>query len=134
KFLAIFSANLDEFFRVRVASLRSLLSLKKKSISKLDIEPRILLDAIRTTVRLQQEEFGAIFRDQILPELRAQGIVLLDEGSVTDAQASFLRTYFNEEIRPHLSPILLSEFDARPFLKNKILYLAAVLQHAASHS
>lgn len=134
KFLAIFSANLDEFFRVRVASLRSLLSLKKKSISKLDIEPRILLDAIRTTVRLQQEEFGAIFRDQILPELRAQGIVLLDEGSVTDAQASFLHTYFNEEIRPHLSPILLSEFDARPFLKNKNLYLAAVLQHAASHS
>lgn len=133
KFLAIFSANLDEFFRVRVASLRSLLSLKKRSISKLDFDPDALLNAIHATVTAQQEEFGAVFRDQILPELRAQGIALIGEGDVTEKQASFLRTYFEEEIRPHLSPMLLSEGGESPFLKNKGLYLATVLHHTANH-
>lgn len=127
KFLAIFSANLDEFFRVRVASLRTLLSLKKKSISKLDFDPDTLLNAIHATVTAQQEEFGTIFRDQILPELRREGIALIDEKGVSETQAAFLSRHFEEEIRPHLSPILLSEAGDRPFLKNRGLYLATVL-------
>ena len=55
KFMAIFSSNLDEFFRVRVASLRSLLSLKKKALENLKINPAELLDKIQVTVDKQQQ-------------------------------------------------------------------------------
>lgn len=126
-FLAIYSSNLDEFFRVRVASLRSLLSLKKKSIRKLDFDPAALLNTIHTTVAAQQEEFGAIFRDEILPALRREGIVLLREGEATEQQRTFLHTYFRNEVRPHLNPLHVRENDDAPFLKNKALYLVAEL-------
>src|SRR5690606_12282843 len=79
KFLAIYSSNLDEFFRVRVASLRSLLSLKKKKVKKLKINPVELLKQIQTVVNKQQEEFSSIFREQIIPELEKNNIYILND-------------------------------------------------------
>ena len=61
-FLAIFSSNLDEFFRVRVASIRSLLRLKRKKLGKLRENPIRLLRDIYHTVGTQQEIFGEVFR------------------------------------------------------------------------
>ncbi|MBD3410545.1 MAG: hypothetical protein GF419_10130, partial [Ignavibacteriales bacterium] len=66
KFLAIFSSNLDEFFRVRVASLRTLLRLKSKRRKKLDFDPAELLDRIHATVKRHQEEFGRIYAEEAL--------------------------------------------------------------------
>ena len=65
KFMAIYSSNLDEFFRVRVASLRSLLNLKKKSRKELSFNIKKLLKDIHETVADQQEELGNIYRNQI---------------------------------------------------------------------
>ena len=72
-FLAIFSSNLDEFFKVRVAYWRSLLRLKKKKVRKLSVNPPRLLREIHKVVQGQQERFGEIFRGQILPELERRG-------------------------------------------------------------
>jgi polyphosphate kinase len=124
KFLAIYSSNLDEFFRVRVASLRSFKDLKKKTRKELDIviKPKKQLKQIRKTVHQQQELFGHIFRNEILPELRARQIYLLEDSSYDEKQAAFVKTYFFEKVYPQLNPIYLETEGSAPFLKNKGLY------------
>ncbi len=128
KFLAIFSSNLDEFFRVRVASLRSLLRLRKKKTRKLHFDPAALLAQIHATVTAQQEEFGRILREMILPELERAGIALIDERRLTEAQREALRPYFDETIAPHLRPLMIDREGEAPFLKNKGLYLVTELR------
>ncbi len=128
KFLAIWSSNLDEFFRVRVASLRALQRLKKKTQKKLDIEPDKLLKRILKAVTLQQEEFGTIFRGRIKRELNKQGIFLVREEELNPLQLEFAHNYFREHVQPQLDPVFLNEDKEAPFLENKALYLTVRLR------
>ena len=127
KFLAIYSSNLDEFFRVRVASLRALLNLNSKSSRKLDFEPSVLLRKIKSTVNKQQEEFGKIFNNDILAELIKEKIFLVDNKNIDDAQKEYLEEYFDENIAPIIQPVLLDSNNINTFLKNKSIYLAVRL-------
>ncbi|MEJ7662641.1 MAG: hypothetical protein WKG07_25290 [Hymenobacter sp.] len=106
KFLAIFSANLDEFFKVRVATLRRLSRAQEKTRAQLPQDrPKHLLAAVLAEVHRQQEEFGRTYREELLPELRAAGIRLLTPEELTDAQCAWVKTYFEEHVRNLLSPI-----------------------------
>lgn len=127
KFLGIFSANLDEFFRVRVAGIRSLLRLRKKKLKGLEFRPRRLLREIRYIVTSQQDTFGRTFRGEILPAMEENGIFLLNERTLSDAQISFLRGYFDEMVRPYLNPRTLREGMPTPFLRQGGIYLVAEL-------
>lgn len=122
KFLAIYSSNLDEFYRVRVAALRSFKKLKKKTRKELDIKPKKQLKQIRKIVQQQQQLFGEIFRGEILPELQSQGILLINEQAYSDAQQQFVKKYFFEKIYPHLHAIRIDEEGDPPFLENANLY------------
>ena len=122
-FLAIYSSNLDEFFRVRVASMRSLMRLKRKSIDKLEVSPARLVKDITTIVTRQQDQFGAILRGQILPALRREGIVLLNEREVESNQADYLRAYFAESVLPSLQPASLDEVGKGVYVRDKGIYL-----------
>jgi polyphosphate kinase len=124
KFLAIWSSNLDEFFRVRVASLRTLQRLKKKTQRKLDIEPDKLMKRLLKAVTLQQEEFGALFRGRIKRDLHTHGIYLVRDNELNEPQRDFVRHYFRQNVQPKLTPIYLTESSEVPFLENKALYLA----------
>ena len=126
KFLAIWSSNLDEFFRVRVASLRSLLSLRN-SKKKLNIDPADLLKKIYTEVNKQQEEFGFIFRKQILKELEENKIFLVDENNLSAEQQQYVLEYFDSKVIHHIQPLLLVKKKVLPFLQNQRLYLAVKL-------
>jgi polyphosphate kinase len=128
KFMAIFSSNLDEFFRVRVAALRYLLTLKKKSINKLKIDPGSLLKEIQKRVDGHQQELGNIFRNTIIPELKKNNILLTDEKSLDKRQASFVTDYFRYEVLPFLRPSILVRKKVTLFLQNKVLYLAVKLR------
>src|SRR4030095_14394961 len=77
KFLAIYSSNLDEFFRVRVANHRNLLQVGKKTMRQLDYDPEAVLLKIQKIVSDQAIEFADIFAKQIVPELKRHGIYLL---------------------------------------------------------
>lgn len=121
-FCGIFSSNLDEFFRVRVASLRTVLRMGDGE-KKLGTRPGRLLHDIHRMVLEQQEMYGGIIGG-IFDELAELGIRRIDETSVPEEHHDFVRTYFDEEVRPHLEPTLLGRRDdPSPFLKNHAIYL-----------
>lgn len=126
RFLAIFSNNLDEFFRVRVASIQALLNLKHGGAKALGDKPTKLLRRIHNVVDRQQEEFGAIFRDTLLPALAEQGITFRHPDNLTDEERTATQIYFQQEVFPHIQ-ILPIDGETPPFLHNKGLYLAVQL-------
>jgi polyphosphate kinase len=127
KFMAIFSSNLDEFYRVRVAALRNLLELKKKTQKKLSFEPALLLKDIYKKVHEQQEQLGDIYRNNILPELIQNKINLIQDTDLENKQAAFVKDFFAQEVRPHIQPTLLLKNKVTLFLQNKSIYLAIKL-------
>ena len=128
KFLAIYSSNLDEFFRVRVASLRSLLNLREKSQKALPFQPRILLKKIKETVNIQQEEFGKIYKEEIIPKLSEENIILINEEKLDDNQTQYVKDYFRDQVVPFVQPTLLDKNKLSTFLHNRTIYLAVRLK------
>src|SRR5680860_1798511 len=86
KFLAIFSSNLDEYFRVRVSQLRQIKKVEKSIRKKLALRPNKFTKLILEKVKLQQQKFGEIYREQIIPELAQNGICLIDSAHFNKAQ------------------------------------------------
>jgi polyphosphate kinase len=123
KFLAIYSNNLDEFFRVRVANHRNLLRVGKKTKSQLLENPREVLDQIVSIVNDQQLEFSQIFENQIIPELRQHNIFVKKPSEISTEQLSFIDQYFKDNLLPFVQPVLLIKDKIRPFLNNAALYL-----------
>jgi len=128
KFLAIYSSNLDEFFKVRVANHRSLLRTGKKTRAALDFEPSDILEKILKIVNAQQEELSKIFEKQMVPALKNIGINILRRKMLNDDQIEFIENYFNENMLPFVQPMLLVENKIKPFLNTGSLYLAMHLQ------
>ncbi len=131
RFLAIYSSNLDEFYRVRVSSLRQFKKLPKTERRELfDFKPKRELKDIRKRVYEQQEEFGRIFREEILPQLEEEGIHLIHSNQMDDGQRQFAADYFDERIAPHLELHWLEgegEDGELPFLDDGQLCLAISL-------
>jgi polyphosphate kinase len=128
KFLAIYSSNLDEFFRIRVAGIRKLKKVGKKTKAQLDFEPSILLKNIHQIVNQQQEEFSEIFEKQIVPELRKHHVFILRRLELTAIQQQFVQNYFEDNLLPFVMPVLLVKHRINPFLANAHLYLAVHLR------
>lgn len=132
KFLAIYSSNLDEFFRVRVANHRSLLRTGKKTRTSLDFEPEEILNKILTIVNAQQVEFSKIFEKQIAPELAKNNINLLRRKKLSDEQKEYIENYFSDNMLPFVQPVLLVDNKIKPFLNTGALYLAMHLEDPES--
>ena len=126
-FLAIYSSNLDEFFRVRVASMRSLIRLKRKSYDKLEFNPARLVKKITNIVTGQQQLFGQILRNQILPALEKENIFIKTEVDVSEAQGVFLKNFFDEHLRDCIAPADLERVGTEFFVKNRGIYLVTEL-------
>lgn len=123
KFLAIFSSNLDEYFRVRVSQLRQMKRVKKSIRKKLALKPSRITKQIIEEVKKQQNQFGDIYKKQIIPELAANNIFLLEADHYNHKQKAFAEDYFQKNIQQHLDPMLINlDEENELFLKNSILY------------
>ncbi|MBK6540474.1 MAG: HD domain-containing protein [Flavobacteriales bacterium] len=103
KFLAIYSSNLDEFYRVRVASLRSLVKLGKHDRTALSITPDRLVAKINAKALGQQQEFGALYRGKLLPALAREKIHILREDQLSAKQEVFVKAFYQERVEPLLT-------------------------------
>ena len=101
KFLGIVSSNRDEFFRVRVATIKRMVRLGKKGSLILGEDPAILLDKINDIIVRQQDSFDESYQN-ILLELELHGIFILNEKQLNPSQGEFVRQYFREQVQPAL--------------------------------
>jgi len=127
KFLAIYSSNLDEFYRVRVGTYKRFTELTPEDKKNLRENPDIILKNINTEVDKQQNEFGRIFTQDIIPALQEQNIVLCQNADLCEEHHQFVKDFFLDNLLPHVQPILLLKKQIQPFLQNNAIYLAVKL-------
>ncbi|MDB5211393.1 MAG: ppk1 [Sediminibacterium sp.] len=135
RFLGIFSNNLDEFFRVRVATLKRMVELSAKKIKlnmHLEEDPQDILDQIQTIVLQQQNEFNRIWAG-LLKELKKEKIFLVDEKHLNREQKIFVTKFFDEEVRSNIIPLMIESVPLLPYLRDKSIYLGVVMrkEHSA---
>jgi len=119
KFLGIFSSNMDEFFKVRVAGIQRRLELGERKMAD-------LLEVVGNATRDLDERFQAAYAD-IIAALEKEGIRLLTEIEVADqpeALRTWLRDYFQDNVLPGLVPIILQDQRPCPALTDGALYFA----------
>ena len=128
KFIAIFSSNRNEFYRVRVAHHRNIIRLGKKEQKALDFDSNQIMKDILRIVNKQQIELNHTFLNEIIPDLKNYGINILRRLELNDVQVEFVEDYFRDNMLPFVQPVLLVEDRVRPFLNNSALYLAIHMQ------
>ncbi len=128
KFLAIFQANLDEFFQVRVAGLKEQRAAEVSGSNPDGMSPDEQLTAITEHVRTQTRRHAAVFRDRIIPELADAGIVFSSWDELDDEDRSFLVELFEERIYPVLTPLAVDPAHPFPYISNLSLNLAVLVR------
>ena len=130
RFLGIFSNNLDEFFRVRVATLKRMIELKgkgKKLDMHLEAHSQSILDAIQTIVLEQQNEFNRIWKN-IVRDLKKENIALVDEKHLSREQLIFVKEFFEQQVRGNVIPLMVESIAQMPYLRDKSIYLGIVMR------
>ncbi len=123
KFLAIYSSNLDEYFRVRVSQLRQIKRVEKSIRKKLALKPTRTTKKIIEIVKQQHERFGKIYNEQIVPELAENGILLINHRQFNQKQKNIAKHFFQEKIQPEIKAHTVDPESAEKlFLENSILY------------
>ena len=127
-FLSIFQTNLDEFFMVRVGSLHDMQFLKKEvRDNKTGMTPQEQIEAILQTTALMARRKDQVYMD-LMGLLTDQGIRVVSFSALNDIEKKQLERYFEQEIKPLLSTIIVGKKQPFPFLQNREIYAVAVLE------
>ncbi len=122
KFLAIFSSNLDEFYRVRVATLSRLTNLNIKAKEILGYNPKKLLSQIKNVVVKQERKFNNLYENIIVKQLAEEKIFLLNDKQLNVGRGAFVKNYFREKLLATLVPIMLDSNKPLPELRDRAVY------------
>ncbi|MDO3425213.1 polyphosphate kinase 1 [Chryseobacterium sp. APV1] len=128
RFLGIFSNNLDEFFRVRVAGLKRAMDFKEKVIAESFYQPPSkILQKINDIVMRQQQNFDKTWK-KILAEMAEHHVYIKTAKNLSANQKEFVRKYFDEVVESNVIPILLHENTPMPYMRDKSLYLGVAMR------
>ncbi len=133
KFLGIYSSNLDEFYRVRVATLKRISKLEDSSDLILGYNAKEVLIQINKTVLEQRKRFDSIYQ-QILKELASENIFIIDENRLGEEQAQFVMQYFRKQIKPHLMPVMVNQSREFPTIKDEANYFVIRLKNSTTEA
>lgn len=122
KFLGIFSNNRDEFYRVRVATVKRLVKLGKKAVPVYGEDPKDLLTRLQRKAIEQQITFETIYQE-LLVELAAKNVFIVNEKQLTSTQRIFVTEYFSNEVVSSLFPVMIDDSKPFPYMKDKASYL-----------
>ncbi|MEY4035346.1 MAG: hypothetical protein RIU70_678 [Actinomycetota bacterium] len=133
RFLSIFSSNLDEFFMVRVASLKAKIERGSTTVNSAGYTPKQLLKLVlnrtQELVNIQADRF----RDVIIPELRAEGIEFVKIEDLTDDERSHLKDYYNKRIFPVLTPLVVDPSHPFPYISGLSLNIGVNIESSDDH-
>ena len=127
RFLGIFSNNLDEFYRVRVASITRLIELNRIDYPDKAEHYTKILNSINSITLEEQNKFHEIFT-AIKGELEKQEIYILNENGLTPSQGEYVKDLFRNHIRSHLFPVILKNLSSPESLRDGSIYLAVILE------
>jgi polyphosphate kinase len=131
KFLGIYSNNLDEYFRVRVATLKRLSQIGAKSKNILGYNPKATLKKVHEIVLAQNVRFEKIYTS-LIKELDSHKIHFVNEKQLNPEHAEFIRNYFLTEVRSRLMPYIIESDAELPNLTEDAIYLAIILHKKGS--
>jgi polyphosphate kinase len=126
KFLGIFSNNLDEFFRVRVATQLRFMQFDKGIKAYVTDKPKKVVQRIQSIVQGFQVRFDKTY-DEIVKKLREENVFIVDENELCSDHIQFIRSYFKKKIAPSIAPIMISKIDKFPELTDRSIYFAVKL-------
>ncbi|NRF37931.1 polyphosphate kinase 1 [Pedobacter foliorum] len=132
KFLSIFSSNLEEFYRVRVATLSRLSNLNDKAKALLGFNPKKVLNEIKNIVVKQERKFEQLFQATLMNELAQNRIFILNETQLNVSRGEFVRNHFRDRILSNLVPIMIDLEKPFPELKDRYLYFFVRLSKKTS--
>lgn len=135
KFIAIFSSNLDEYFRVRVSQMRQMKRVKKQLRKKLALKPSKFVKEILAKVTDQQERLGNIFFKQLVPELASHDIHLLTLDQLkADQYKNQTKKFFKNNLQDLVDPkVVKASKSSSIFLTNQQLYFLTTFTDETSY-
>lgn len=126
KFLAITASNLDEFFMVRVASLKNISSVDKRDCAGMTAKEQ--LEAIsEKTHKLVDMQYSTYTRS-LMPLLAKIGVKVIERNELNESQLKFVTSYFRDEIFPILTPMAVDSSRPFPLIQNKVLNICALIK------
>ena len=128
-FASIFASNLDEFFMVRVASLKRRIATGLAVATPAGLTPQQQLTEMSQSAHKLQERHARLFHDVLEPELSKNGIRILKWAELSDAERTDFKTYFQNQIFPVLTPLAVDPAHPFPYISGLSLNLAVVLQN-----
>ncbi|MBO0826680.1 MAG: RNA degradosome polyphosphate kinase [Streptosporangiales bacterium] len=128
RFLAIFANNLDEFFMVRVASLKRRIATGMSGPIPSGLSPRGQLAAVLARTRELMERHVHAFGEQVLPALSAEGIEIVRWGDLGESDRAVARQFFHERVFPVLTPLAVDPAHPFPYISGLSLNIAVVVR------